>query len=102
MDQPQQTQQMQIKASDDDLKGRYANAMQVSHTKEEFTLDFFLLQQPFGQLVSRIIVSPGHLKRVLTAFRENLKRYENQFGEVEEAREPERQEIGFKTEEPSP
>lgn len=96
--QQQNQQQLQIKASDGDLKGRYANAMQVSHTKEEFVLDFFLFQQPLGQLASRIIVSPGHLKRIVGALRENLKRYEGQFGAIEEAESPERQDLGFKTE----
>jgi len=33
-------------------------------------------------LVSRIIVSPGHFKRVLAALADNLQKYERQFGEI--------------------
>ena len=39
-----QSEQLQVKANDEDLKGRYANAMQVSHDKDEFLLDFLLLK----------------------------------------------------------
>jgi hypothetical protein len=33
-------------------------------------------------LVSRIIVSPGHVKRIVSALNDNLKKYEQKFGEV--------------------
>jgi hypothetical protein len=36
----QQPNQVQIKTSDEKLKGEYANVMQVLHAKEEFVLDF--------------------------------------------------------------
>ena len=87
---------MQVKADDAVLKGSYSNAMQVSHTKEEFILDFMLLHPPVGQLVSRVITSPGHLKRMVAALQGNLKRYEEGFGTVTSAQEPERP-IGFDT-----
>jgi len=87
---------MQVKAEDSVLKGSYSNAMQVSHTKEEFILDFMLLHPPVGQLVSRVITSPGHLKRIVAALQDNLKRYEEGFGTVTSAQEPERP-IGFDT-----
>lgn len=94
---PQQNQkQMQIKISDDVLKGSYANAMQVAHSKEEFVLDFLNLSPHMGAGVvsSRVIMSPGHLKRVISALADNLKKYENSFGKIAEADAPE--EIGFK------
>ena len=84
----EQPKPIQIKASDEDLKGRYANAMQVSHSSEEFTLDFFNLTPPAGQLVSRIITSPGHMKRILSALQENIAKYEAKFGPIREAKEP--------------
>lgn len=95
--QPQgQQKQMQIKISDEILKGVYANAMQVAHTKEEFVLDFLNLSPHMGAGIvsSRVIMSPGHLKRVIAALTENLKKYEEKFGKIEEAAAPE--EIGFK------
>jgi len=83
-----QTKPISIKASDEDLKGKYANAMQVSHSSEEFTLDFFNLAPPAGQLVSRIITSPGHMKRIVSALIDNIAKYEEKFGKIQEAQEP--------------
>jgi hypothetical protein len=93
-------QQIQIKAKDEDLKGVYSNLMQILHTKEEFILDFFLVSPPTGVLSSRVIMSPGHIKRMLNALKDNIEKYEGQFGKIEEAKSPEIREdgIGFKME----
>jgi hypothetical protein len=89
--------QVNIKATDEALVPRYANAMQVSHTKEEFILDFIHLAPPHGILNSRVVVSPGHLKRMIKALDENLKRYEKEHGSVGTASEPGPNEIGFQS-----
>jgi hypothetical protein len=85
---------IEIKAKDEDLKGVYSNSMMVSHTKEEFYLDFFNVFPPQGILLSRVIMSPSHFKRMLKALEENMGKYEGKFGRVEAAKEPEA-EIGF-------
>lgn len=82
MSEQAQSNQIQIKASDDTLKGEYANMMQILHSKEEFVLDFINVFPPTGTLNARIIVSPGHMKRILVAITENLAKYEAQFGNV--------------------
>ena len=89
-----QPQQIQIKAKDEDLKGSYSNLMQILHSKEEFVLDFFLVSPPTGCLASRVIMSPGHVKRMIKALQENIGNYEKKFGKVEEAEVPETK-IGF-------
>ena len=86
--------EIKIKFTDDVLRGVYANLMQVTHTKEEFVLDFANVFPPQGIMTSRIIISPGHLKRIVKALDENMKRYEGKFGPIEEAKGP--GEIGFK------
>ena len=86
--------QVQVKAQDKDLHGRYSNIMQVTHTKEEFILDYMFVVPPQGLLVSRIIASPEHLKRMAKALQENIQRYEEKFGKIEEGEVPQ-QEIGF-------
>ena len=88
-------QQIQIKASDADLKGVYSNIMQVAHTQEEFVIDFMNVTPPVGVLAARVIVSPGHAKRIIAALSENLKNYESQFGGVTPAPEAP-QKMGFK------
>lgn len=87
-------QKINIKANDEALKGAYSNMMQILHTKEEFVLDFLNIFPPTGTLNSRVILSPGHFKRVLKAMEENLKKYEDQFGKVSQAKAP-NQSIGF-------
>jgi hypothetical protein len=93
--------QVQISADDEDLKGRYANLMSVSHTAEEFVLDYFAVTPgasgPRGHLVSRVIVSPSHYKRVVAALADNLRKYEEQFGEIEDPQghPPSAEDIGF-------
>ncbi len=77
-----------IKIPDDVLRGAYANQMIVAHTREEFLLDFISLFPPGGVVNSRIIVSPGHLKRMIRALQDNLQRYEAEFGPLREAPPP--------------
>lgn len=62
--------------------------MQVSHTGEEFVLDFISAFSPAGELVSRLIVSPRHMKRIVRALAENIQLYEQHNGVIQEALEP--------------
>lgn len=77
-----------VKITDEDLKGRYSNLLRITHTREEFILDFINFVPPQGAVTARIVTSPGHLKRILHALEENLRRYESNFGEIEAAVEP--------------
>jgi hypothetical protein len=90
-------QQVQVKITDDILKGVYANMVQVGHTPEEFVLDFMNIVGTAGMVNARVIVSPGHFKRLIAAMQDNLKRYEEQFGKIKESQAPEHK-IGFRTE----
>jgi len=98
MDGEKNKNQLKIRVKDEDLKGNYSNLMQVSHTQEEFVLDFFLQTSPSqGVLSSRIILSPGHLKRLAKALEDNIGKYEKKFGKIEEVESPE-SEVGFVSE----
>ena len=89
MSEPEQKpQQLTIKVDDETLKGKYANAMQVAHTKEEFIMDFINLFSPQGIVTARVVTSPGHLKRIIAALDENIAKYESQYGLIEEAPAP--------------
>lgn len=93
---------MQVGATDEVLRGTYSNVMRVAHTKEEFVLDFMnLLQQP-GTLNARVIVSPGHLKRMLGALADNLRKYEAKFGPLQQAEPPRLLEMAGDHEPPEP
>jgi hypothetical protein len=89
---PESARQIQIVTGDEMSRGRYSNNMAVSHSPEEFIIDW-LLNSPSGtHLVSRIIVSPGHMKRIIDALSDNMQKYESKFGSV---RVIEKQDQGF-------
>lgn len=92
----QPNQQIQVKASDEKIAGAYANVMNILMTKEEFVIDFLSAFPPTGVLTSRVIVSPAHFKRIARVIQENLKRYEDEHGKIEESAAPNQQtSIGF-------
>ena len=82
------SQELNVKISDEELKGRYSNLLRITHTREEFILDFINLVPPQGIVTARIVTSPGHMKRILRALVANLDRYEQAHGVIEEAPEP--------------
>ena len=75
--------------------GVYSNNMVITHTREEFVLDFMMITPPMGSITARVVLSPGHTKRMLTALKANLEKYEAKFGKVTEASEPPKPQIGF-------
>ena len=68
--------------------GVYANNMIVTHTREEFILDFLMVIPPEGTVTARVIVSPGHMKRIFEALGDNVSKYEKTFGTIKMAEEP--------------
>jgi hypothetical protein len=74
--------------------GTYSNMMAVSHSREEFIMDFVMLTPPQGTVTARIICSPGHMKRIVSTLQDNLKKYEAIHGIVQAADEPQGQ-VGF-------
>jgi hypothetical protein len=83
---------MQIQSDPQITAGVYSNLMMVSHRKEEFVLDYLFVHPQRSQtgdgvanLRSRVITSPEHAKRIVRALEDNLRRYEEKFGVIEEA-----------------
>lgn len=88
MSEVKKPQELGIKITDEILKGVYANNMVVAHSKEEFFVDFINVIPPQGIVTARVIISPGHMKRIIKALSETVSRYEAMFGEIAEAPEP--------------
>lgn len=80
--------ELNVKITDDELKGRYSNLLRVTHTRDEFILDFINVVPPQGIVSARIVTSPGHLKRIIRALSNNLAHYEQSHGTISEAPEP--------------
>lgn len=76
--------ELKIRVPDDVASGTYANLAMINHSPEDFMLDFIFVQ-PGGKQAdvrSRIVLTPGHFKRLLTAMQQNLQRYEQAFGPI--------------------
>ena len=84
----QQAPGLNVKIDDEELKGRYSNLLRIAHTREEFILDFINLVPPQGIVTSRVVTSPGHLKRIVRVLAATLERYEQVHGKVREAPDP--------------
>lgn len=97
--QPQPLAKQQIKIADNIPGAEYANMMQVSHTRDEFMMMFASIAGPTGRIVSKVITSPGHLKRIVAALADNIKKYEQVHGEIKESGSPEAGGLGFQSKE---
>jgi hypothetical protein len=77
-----QSGSIQVTASDEASRGRYSNSMLVTHTPEEFILDWLINSPTGAHLVARVVVSPGHMKRILAALGDNIRKYEDKYGAI--------------------
>ena len=78
----EQTQKIQINTMDELSRGRFSNSMFITHSPEEFIIDWLMASPTGTHLTSRIIVTPGHMKRIIAALTHNLQKYEQKFGEI--------------------
>jgi hypothetical protein len=79
---------LQVRVTDETIGGTYSNNATISHTREEFVLDFFSIFPPAGKLVARVIVNPHHMKRILKVMADNVRRYEEAHGVIPESHSP--------------
>ena len=79
---------LSIELSEEVAEGIYSNLVMISHSPEEFVLDFIRVMPgvPKARVKSRVVVTPGHAKRLLAALADNLQRYEAEHGEIGEVR----------------
>ena len=84
MDKPQQ-QELKIELTPEIASGHYANLAVISHSANEFFLDFISVapNMPQAKVQSRIIMTPENAKMLLNALADNLGKYEQTFGTIE-------------------
>lgn len=78
--------ELKIRVGEEVASGCYANLAMINHTPEDFMLDFIFVQ-PGGkqaEVLARVILTPGHYKRLVAAMQQNLQRYEQAFGPIPE------------------
>jgi hypothetical protein len=86
-DEPEQ--QINIELSEEMAEGVYANLAMIAHSNTEFVIDFIRLMPgvPKAKVKSRVILTPEHALRLLTALQENISKYEDNFGSIRETSE---------------
>lgn len=76
--------QINIELGEKEAEGTYSNFVIISHSGAEFILDFTKIFPgiPKAKVHSRIIMTPQHCKMFYNAIKENIDRFEKQYGEI--------------------
>ena len=86
MEEETQQNQMDIELSEEIAEGIYSNLAIITHSNSEFVIDFIRMMPgvPKAKVKSRIVLTPQHAKRLMGALGDNLRRFEENFGEIKE------------------
>ena len=81
---PNPAPSLSIELAEEVAEGVYSNLVMIAHSPEEFILDFIRVMPgvPKARVKSRVVVTPGHAKRLLAALADNVQRYEAQHGDI--------------------
>ncbi|MBK8557025.1 MAG: DUF3467 domain-containing protein [Lewinellaceae bacterium] len=79
-----------IEIAEEVAEGIYSNLAIISHSNAEFVVDFIRMMPnvPKAKVKARIVLTPQHAKRLLYALKDNLQKYEMQFGVIDEPDQP--------------
>jgi len=76
--------QINIELTDETGQGTYANLAVITHSSSEFVLDFVRIMPglPKAKVQSRIILTPEHAKRLMSALQDNISKFESVNGPI--------------------
>jgi hypothetical protein len=82
----QNEQQLNIELSEETAEGIYSNMAVITHSHSEFILDFVKIMPgvPKAKVKARIILTPQHAKRLLNALKDNIAKFEDNFGDIDD------------------
>ena len=77
-------QKLEINLPEDIAQGTYSNLAIITHTDNEFILDFVAMMPgaPKGNVRSRIVMTPQNVKRLFNSLNENVHRFEERNGRI--------------------
>lgn len=83
-------QQINIELDEQVGEGIYSNLAVINHSASEFVVDFVCIMPglPKAKVKSRIVLTPQHAKRLISALAENVHRYELAHGEIKDSEQP--------------
>lgn len=98
-DQKNTGNQINIELSEEMAEGVYSNLAIISHSNSEFVVDFIRMvpNVPKAKVKARVILTPEHAKRLMRALVDNVKKYESQFGAINEPEQPPFPPMNFNT-----
>ena len=81
---------MDLSISEEVAQGVYSNLAILSHSENEFFVDFASLSPGIPKAIvrSRVIMTPVNAKRLLRALQDNVSKYESQFGNIQDTPNP--------------
>jgi hypothetical protein len=81
---PPKQQQINVQLDEKVGEGIYSNLVLIAHSPAEFFLDFARMVPgiPKANVQARVIMTPSHVKFLINALKENIERFEKQFGEI--------------------
>lgn len=79
-------QQLNIELTDETAEGIYSNLAIITHSHSEFILDFVKIMPgiPKAKVKARIILTPPHAKRLMNALKDNIAKFEDTFGTIDD------------------
>lgn len=80
--------QINIELSEEVAQGTYSNLAVITHSASEFVIDFVRIMPGItkAQVKSRIILTPEHAKRLVSALEDNISKYEAVHGIIKEVK----------------
>src|SRR5438128_1647259 len=89
MDEKNSQNQLNIELSEDVAEGIYSNLAIITHSSSEFVIDFVKVMPgvPKAKVKSRILLTPQHAKRLMTALADNIQKFEQAHGTIKQTEE---------------
>ncbi len=86
MDENQNQNQLNIELTEEIADGIYSNLAIITHSTSEFVIDFVKVMPgvPKAKVKSRILLTPQHAKRLMSALQENILKYEAIHGTIKQ------------------
>ena len=77
---------LNIELTEDVAQGTYSNLAIINHSPSEFVVDFIQMMPGVkkAKVKSRVILTPQHAKRFKNALVDNIQKFEDQHGEIQD------------------
>jgi len=93
----EQQKKINIELRPEEAEGVYSNFAVITHSAAEFVLDFVrvLPGAQKSRVHARIVMAPQNAKALYKALEENIRKYEETFGEIRSGGKEPGKQIGF-------